>query len=246
MKIYLDIETIPGQSPSLIGDITETIAPPGNIKKAETIARWEAEQKPAAIEDAWRKTSFQGDRGEVVCIAWAVDDGLVDVVYRTPDHLNGPANDVSEADILTDFFAAIKKESERQHGRRPMYIGHNVRDFDLRFLFHRAVILGVKPPFHLPHDARPGSESVFDTMYAWAGYRDRISLDRLCRALEIPTKGSELDGEEIDGAKVWDFVRDGYADKVAIYCQADVERVRSVYRRLNFEEVQQLPEVVSA
>jgi hypothetical protein len=83
-------------------------------------------------------------------------------------------------------------------------------------------------------------------MYAWAGYRDRISLDRLCRALEIPTKGSELDGEEIDGAKVWDFVRDGYADKVAIYCQADVERVRSVYQRINFEEAQQWPEVASA
>ena len=61
--------------------------------------------------------------------------------------------------------------------------------------------------------------------------------------LEVEAK---LDGEEIDGAKVWDFVRDGHADKVAIYCQADVERVRSVYRRINFEAAQEWPEVVSA
>ena len=38
--------------------------------------------KTAAIEAAWRKTSFHGDRGEVVCIAWAVDDNPVAVMAR--------------------------------------------------------------------------------------------------------------------------------------------------------------------
>ena len=47
MKIYLDIETIPGQSPELKTEIAATIKPPGSMKKAETIARWEAEEKPA-------------------------------------------------------------------------------------------------------------------------------------------------------------------------------------------------------
>jgi predicted PolB exonuclease-like 3'-5' exonuclease len=71
-------------------------------------------------------------------------------------------------------------------------------------------------------------------MTAWAGWGGRISLDALCKALDIPTKGTELDGEDIDGSKVWDFVQAGRVSDVATYCMADVERVRTVYKRMNF------------
>lgn len=240
MNIFLDIETIPGQEQGLREEIAATITPPGNMKKAETIAKWEAEEKPAAIEEAWRKTAFDGSRGEIVCIAWAVDSAPVRSVFYDP--INDPGTmpaageNRTEADLLQAFFIAVATASENQHGRLPRFIGHNVRDFDLRFLFHRAVILGVRPPFHLPHDARPGSDFVFDTMEAWAGYRNRISLDRLCRAFGIPTKGAELGGEEIDGSKVWDFVQAGRIEEVATYCRADVERVRAVHQRITFAE----------
>jgi len=228
MNIYLDIETIPGQRKGLKDEIGKTITHPGSMKKAETIAKWEAEQKPAAIEEAWRKTSFNGDQGEIVCISWAVDDGKVESVARMM------SVEESEPYLLIDFFYLIQREIDKRHGRMPVWIGHNVRKFDLRFIFHRAVILGIRPPFRLPHDARPGSDRVFDTMEAWAGLRNRISLDRLCRALGIPLKGSELDGEEIDGSKVWDFVQAGRIDEVVCYCEADVERVRQLHRRLTF------------
>ena len=231
MNIYLDIETIPGQSPALKAEIAVDIRPPGSMKKAETIARWEAEEKPLAIEAAWRKTSFHGDRGEVVCIAWAVDDNPVAVISRKME-----GREHEERDLLYEFFDAIEREIANSHGRIPTWVGHNVRDFDLRFLFHRAVVLGARPPFRLPHDAKPGGEHVYDTMTAWAGYRDRISLDRLCKALAIPTKGTELGGEAIDGSKVWDFVKAGRIGDVAEYCRADVERVRRVHKRLTFAD----------
>jgi len=236
MHVYLDIETIPGQQPGLKEKIAESITPPGNYKKPETLAKWEEEQKPDLIEEAWRKTAFHGDRGEVVCIAWAIEDDITHCVYRTPPHIEGNQNDVTEAELLGAFFMAIAGEVRTKHGRLPVFIGHNVRDFDLRFLFQRAVILGVRPPFHLPHDVRPNSEHIFDTMTAWAGWGGRISLVRLCTALDIPNKGSELDGEDIDGSKVWGLVRDGRADAVAVYCKADVERVRRVHRRMTFQE----------
>lgn len=156
-------------------------------------------------------------------------------MHRSPE---GDGADVGEAELLTTFFEAVTEAGEVHHGRLPCFIGHNVREFDLRFLFQRAVILGVRPPFHLPHDVRPGSDRVFDTMTAWAGWGGRISLDRLCTALNIPGKGSELGGEDIDGSKVWDLYRDGRAEDVAIYCRADVERVRHVHRRLTFQAPQ--------
>ena len=245
MNVYLDIETIPGQAKGLREEIAAQLAPPANMKKAETIARWEAEEKPDKIEQEWRKTAFAGDRGEVVCIAWAIDNGDVHCAFRTPAHLEGPNREMTERHVLWAFFEAVREAGERARGRLPRFVGHNVRDFDLRFLYQRAVILGEPPGFRLPHDVRPGSDAVFDTMEAWAGFRNRISLDRLCRALSIPTKGAELDGEEIDGSRVWDFVRDGCIESVAAYCRADVERVRSVHRRLDFRDARPLAEIAA-
>jgi len=245
MNIYLDIETIPGQSPKLKAEVAATITPPGSMKKAETITKWEAEEKPAAIEAAWRKFSFDGDRGEIVCIAWAVDEEPVQCVWR--GIAPGDASTVGEDELINTFYDAVIAARRARRGLPPVYVGHNVRDFDLRFLFQRTVMLRMHPSVILPYDARPGSDRIFDTMEAWAGWRNRISLERLCKAFDIPTKGSELGGEDIDGSKVWDYVAAGRAGEVAEYCKADVERVREVYKRLTFaHHFERIPSTVCA
>jgi predicted PolB exonuclease-like 3'-5' exonuclease len=76
---------------------------------------------------------------------------------------------------------------------------------------------------------------VFDTMTAWAGWGGRVSLARLCAALGLPAKGSEIGEDEMDGSRVWDFVQAGRLDDVAEYCRGDVERVRLLHHRLNFD-----------
>ena len=43
--LYLDIETIPAQSPEAHAAIAENVKPPAQMKKAETIAAWEANDK---------------------------------------------------------------------------------------------------------------------------------------------------------------------------------------------------------
>ena len=67
----------------------------------------------------------------------------------------------------------------------------------------------------------------------WAGVGNRVSLDKLCKALGLPGKG------EIDGSKVWDYVRDGRIAEVADYCADDVRKVWAVYRRMTFAKVTQ-------
>lgn len=236
MNIFLDIETIPSQRPGIKEAIAADIAPPGSMKRAETIELWEREQKPLLIEERWRRTSFEGDRGEVICIGWAVNDRPTQSITRELHEHEGA--------MLATWFGEIQQTLRDAHGRLPVWIGHNVREFDLRFLFQRAVVLEVPPPFRLPHDVRPGAECVFDTMTAWAGWGGKVSLDRLCAALGLPQKGSEI-GEDIDGSKVWDFVRDGRIDEVAAYCRADVERVRAIHQRLTFSGVLQAREVAA-
>jgi hypothetical protein len=219
MNITLDIETIPTQDPKVIAEIAASIQPPGNMSKPETIAAWEREKKPAAIAEAVHRTSLDGALGEIVVIGWAIDGEDPVSLSREP----GTTRDL----MLREFFDSVL--DDLRVNEDITWIGHNVRDFDLRFLYQQAVILDVEPPFALPHNARPGDPRVYDTMTEWAGYRDHISLDRLCHALGLPGKP-----EGMTGAQVWDYVQAGRLDEVAAYCKNDVAQTREVWRRMTF------------
>ena len=223
--IILDCETLPSQRDWARDELAASIRPPGTIKKAETLAAWERDDKPVAVEDAWLKTSFDGALGQLCVIGWAVDDGepqslQVDDLSRE-----------SERKVLAGFFDAVRGVHYGNSGQRPLIVGHNL-PFDLGMLWKRAFVLGVKPPLWLPRDPKPWSESVFDTMSYFAGVKDRISLDRLCRVLGIEGKTG------MTGADVWPAVRDGRISEVAAYCRHDVLITRAVYRRLTFAESQ--------
>jgi hypothetical protein len=227
--LYLDIETIPAQNPAVREDLAAGITPPGSMSKAETIAAWEKEKKPGLVEEAWRRTSFDGALGQVVVIGYAVDD-------QTPQTLWAPADKVltlgAEVEILKGFYAALGQMNAKD-AVVATWCGHNVVDFDLRFIFQRSVIHGIRPPFVIPFDARPWGDRVFDTMVQWAGVKNRVSLDKLCKVLGVAGKGSEI-GDDIDGSKVWDFVKAGKIAEVATYCAGDVERVREIHKRMTF------------
>lgn len=218
--IYLKIATIPGQRPGLKEEIAAAITPPGSMKKPETIAKWEAEEKPAAIKDAWLKTAFSGEHGEIVSIAWALGDDDVQCVSRT-DH-------IPESDLLRVFFQAVADDFLKANleGKIFRFTGHNIRDFDLRVLFQRAAILGIRPSIVLPHESRPGNEFVFDTMTAWAGWGNRISLDRICNALGLPVRP--------DMEETWTLFQGNRQDLIEERCRFDVERIRMAHQRLTF------------
>ena len=232
MNIYLDIETIPSQLPAVKQEIADGITAPAQYKKQDSIDQWLAENRESEADKEWRKTSFDGAYGQIVCISVAIDNADP-VIFWSEDWAT------SECEILSKFFDFITEATSRELAFgasskvKPVFIGHYVADFDLRFVFQRAVMLGIKPPACIPFKAKPWDAEVFDTMTAWAGAKGRVSLDKLCKAFGIATKGTEI-SDEIDGSKVWDFVAAGRVADVAKYCAADVERVRAVYRRLNF------------
>lgn len=221
MKLYLDIETIPSEDPAVREELAAGITPPGNMSKAETIAAWEVDKKPALVEEAIRKTSFDATFGRVCCIGWAFEDEPAKTLI-TPVR--------SEKALLTDFCNFVHTVAGKNESRIEV-VGHNV-SWDLRFLLQRCMVHGVRPPLSLmaPMQAKPWGDSIRDTMLMWNPEREkRIKLDTLCRVLGVPTPKVDF-----DGSMVWDAYKAGEYEKIASYCKADVEATRAVFRRLSF------------
>lgn len=235
-RVYFDLETVPDMRPGAKEKFAATISPPANMSKPETIAKWEAEQRPAAIEKAWLKTSLDGGAGKVAVVGWAFDDQPTKSIY-SDDWSSEAGERESIAGFFTDVAQWMDANKSAGNSVRPLVIGHNHIGFDMRFLFRRCVVLRLPVPFWLPVNARPwDSDLAFDTMVAWAGPRDYVRMDVICEALGIPTKGSEFGGDEdIDGSKVWDYVKTGRISTIARYCEGDVERTRLMHKRMIFE-----------
>lgn len=212
MNIYIDIETIPEQNEGSMARIKETLSPPGNISKQESIDKWWKEKAPAAVEEKYLKTSFDGTYGEILCIGVAIDDNAPVVIAGS-----------TEAETLKGFYDIMEKVNT------PLFIGHNILKFDLPFIRHRSIINRVKPTVVIP-DARFNNQDFYDTMQAWAGYGNFIGLDRLCAALGIESSKGDL-----DGSKVWEYVQAGRHQEVYDYCKRDVSVTREVYKRLTFQ-----------
>jgi len=212
--LYLDIETVPTRNPADIAQIAASITPPAAMKKAETIAEWEASQKPQAVLDAVAKTSFNGAYGQVCCIGWAWNDDY-------PSHATLGLPYDTEAGVISAL-ANITRPSREA----PVIVGHYVADFDLRFLWQRAFVLGVRMPAWWPKDPKPWGRDVHDTMTMWAGAKGTISLDNLCRALGIEGKG------DVDGSMVAEMFERHEYDAIARYCMSDVRRTRLVHQKM--------------
>lgn len=216
--LYLDIETIGCDDPALTERIVSKITPPKTLKKAESIAKWEQEEKPAAIEEAISRTALDGTYGRICCIGWAFDDEPVNS-FVGPEPL-----------ALQTFFGACETAAIVEHYDRPVkghtIVGHNVT-WDLRFIWQRAVINGIPRPKSIPWNAKPWE--LQDTMLMWNPDREkRISLDTLCSILGVKTPKNGMDGSMVGQA--W---RDGKHEEIGAYCRADVEATRECFRRMH-------------
>lgn len=222
MIITLDIETLPTSDPAVVEEIANSVKPPKTLKKPESIAAWERDDKPAAVDEAIAKTSFSGLYGSICVISMAADNG---------DPVAFHGND--ERAILASAFAWIDAQSSMSiRGRlthKPVtFCGHNIYAFDLPFIKHRAIIHGVRPPQSLrtAFAAKPWGSEVADTMIMWSSDREqRASMDKLCKAFGIQGKG-DFDGSMVAGTWSTDPL------KVVEYCNDDVRRTRAIYLRL--------------
>lgn len=222
-SIFLDFETLPTNDPEIIEYLTSRIRPPATMKKADTIATWETEEKPKLIEEAIFKTGLSGTYGRVCCAGFAINADPVTTFIG------------DETYVLKSFFNAVLdwEDSMRvtQEGNHALtVVGHNARSFDMRFVWQRAVIQRIKVPKSLPFNGSRWDDRIQDTMEMWdPDISKRTSLDRLCRALGVQSPKTDFDGTMVAAA----FAAGQYS-RISRYCTSDVESMRECYWRMVF------------
>lgn len=208
--LYLDIETIPCQDKTKQVALVANAKPPANYKNEETIAKWREEN----AADAIAKTSFDGGLGHICELC---------AVFGDEQWMLGSGRD--ELSILRTFSEYAARAYEQSHGLPPVIVGHNVNAFDIRFIWQRAIVLGVKLPNWFPKDPKPWGNDTFDTMTAWAGQRGTVSLDNLAQYLGLGGK-TGMDGSMV--AQAW---LDGKHDEIAAYCMSDVMLTKAIHEK---------------
>lgn len=174
------------------------------------------------------ETALNGDFGRILCIGFIDEkpDGRIESGVIGWDDQRARLT-CDEQDILTRFW-------ERMRGfrtERDRIVGHNIFDFDLKFIFKRSIVHGVRPGIGLSF-ARYRNQPIYDTMMEWErwSFGPKISLDKLARVLGLPS--SKIAG--IDGSRIYELFIAGEHRAIHDYCLRDVQLTRAIYRRMEF------------
>ena len=159
-----------------------------------------------------KKLSLSAATAKILCLCYAIEP---------------PAG--CEVQVLQGEETEIIKAFWKLAAECNLFVGHNILDFDLRFIYQRSIIHQIKPSRDIPF-TRFRNAPIYDTMQEWRKWgREHASLDTLSKALGIPSPK-----ESLDGSKVYPYYRAGKLAEIIEYCKRDVDSARQVYRRLTF------------
>lgn len=216
-EIVIDIETLPCANPKQVEYLLASVKPDARLKDPAKVEADIAEKRAEVVD----KTGLDGSFGRILCASVCdVDTGAV--------HTSASA-EVDEASVLRSLLEKINEiVNDGTHTPlKPRIIGHNAL-WDLRFIAQRCAVNGVVfSKSIIPFDAKPWGDSVVDTMALWAGTGNRITLDRLCVALGVPSpKGA------MDGSMVAQYFAEGRLAEIVDYNRADVIATRDCYLKM--------------
>jgi hypothetical protein len=227
--LTIDVETLPGQTEAAREQARADVRPPGSLRKAESIAAWWETEGPDAIEATWRKQALDPAAGELAALGFAAgEDGPALSLVRRLDEPEGEflRRALAAVDtVLREVSPAVTASGEPWPFPEEVYvIGHNA-EFDLGFVRARCWANRIRLPRWIPKPGSRAPRDYGDTMQIFSGYGGRISLDRLCRCLGVPSP--KADGTT--GADVFDLWQSGQHDALARYNAADVQAARSCW-----------------
>lgn len=218
--IFIDIETV-AQSKSL----DEIPAPLQQhwLHKVQFLREFKEGLRDGATLYE-EKAGIYAEFGKIVCI------GLSRIVYENGELiLNQKAiQSHDEVELLTAFLKIVQQRSQLG---KVVFVGHNIKEFDLPYICRRLLVhqmpipevlqLAGKKPWEIPHQ---------DTLELWkfGDYKHYISLDLLAHILQIPSSKESICGADV-GKVYW---VDQDLSAISEYCLRDVYTTSLVYLHL--------------
>lgn len=224
--VYIDIETLPGDTPPEIEAVNLEDYPIGNCPKyggdLKKQKEWEVAQgvkqgekynqaieaSEAKQKELHAKQALNSMQGTIYCVSLAIEDGPVETF--TGDGVI----------VLDSIFGCLKQADGFQNF---VFVGQNVY-FDLGFLFHNSIKYQSSLRHILPR--ANDRNKVIDINKEWnlGQYGKYTKLSDIAAFLGIEQK------DEINGSQVWDAYKRGNHEQIIAHCESDVEVVREIYK----------------
>lgn len=217
-NLFIDLETHPDLTPGALQRYIDTVEPPGQYKKPESIAEWKAENAAAIGAINWSRTALDPMVGGIYIIGYAFDNHDPIALSRKPEE--------PEAPFIEAALSAIAEQSRIANSHRQRWIGWNIIDFDVPYLAKRCAILGISPKLIIPTGMRYNNESVLDLMTAWSGFKNFNKQRDVAKAMSIELQ------DETDGKDLWQSVLSNGIESAEKKCKSDIDALRQIYNRM--------------
>ena len=231
MRIFLDIETLPGTDEPDYGDLIDPadvtvhddeLRPDGRLKdpakiaadlekKREKLLEKRRADAVKAREDAyehWARGSLSAIRGRVYCVGVAVD-------YAEPVVICGGTEE--------DTLASLQSGLKRRAGDRPILTTWNGNGFDLPYLAKRALRYELWTLASICRRKKQWDEGDLFKTWLMGHMRGEGKLDDVAAML-----GIERPDNPIHGADVLDAYLDGRGDEIVAHCKDDVRTLQRI------------------
>lgn len=199
-----DIETIP--NPDMIDRMPEPEVKLGALKDPEKIAAKKTEAKEAQI----KKMALSPLYGKIAAIGYySTDFSVCDIL--------------PESEMIVRFFERLDKSVHQ-------IVTWNGNGFDLPFVYKRATLRGIFPPYALTYyTKRYLIRPHCDLMQVWAGWDNRNweKLDTVARAFGLEGK------TDFDVTKIPELLEtEEGKEKLREYCLQDCKLTHHLYNRM--------------
>lgn len=193
-------------------------------KRCEYLRNKHNDNKELTNDEIYQeKSGLQAEYGKIVCIS---------IAYLRYNESNVPSiksksfTSEDEKELLNNFFAFLKSAKDKLPDS--VFAGHNILEFDIPFLFKRALINGLQVPdqFNM-NGKKPWEINIIDTIkiFANGAWKEGYTpLSTLATILGLPTPKDDIDGSDVSRV----FWEEKDLNRISKYCEKDVFTVINI------------------
>jgi 3'-5' exonuclease len=224
--IVIDVETVSGfksatELPTRLSELW--------TKRCEYLRRKHSDNEDLTDSEIYnQKAGLQAEFGKIICITigYIRFDANGIPVIKTKSYSGD-----SEAELLKQFFGFAEQVPTKIPDAK--FAGHNIKRFDLPYIFKRGIINGLDVPSNLVlHGKKPWEVNIEDTSDIWSNgvwQESFTSLDILTAVLGIPSPKSDIDGSEVTNV----YWNDNDLNRIVEYCERDVAATAQVILKIS-------------